>query len=155
MTRTFQAAVVTTALWLAIFMPAVWAQSDLDKIKVNYQAATSQLQKHLVFDWWIDQSPESPELLARQWTLSGEWVGVWLDAHPSEGCAGVKTALASFMQNAEPDCLKLGEDIFLVAGSDPIGHVFIVARSDRGYRLAWSTADVKQSHGDEAEILAA
>src|SRR5271155_5963064 len=67
--------------------------TDADHIKGEYISITAQLQKHLVFDWWIDSDPKPPELLARQWSLAGQYVAAWLDTHPSQGTAGVKEAL--------------------------------------------------------------
>ena len=151
----FQRTAVLFVVWLTIASVPTWPQSDLDKLRVEYQSVTSRLQKHLVFDWWIDDDQESPELLARQWSLGGEWVAAWLNAHPSDGSEAVKAALAGLVQGNEPDYLGLSEGTFLVVAPGPIGNVFIVAKSDGQYRLAWSTAGAQEARGEQAEILAA
>lgn len=155
MIRAFQRTVWFVLSWLTIVSGPDRPQSVLDKLKSDYQAVRSQLQKHLVFDWWIDDDPQSPELLARQWSLAGEWVAAWLDAHPSEGPEGVKAALAERVPTSEFEYLKLNEDAFLVVAPGPIGNVFIVAKSGGHYRPAWSTAQAQEAHGEQAEVLAA
>jgi hypothetical protein len=88
-------------VWLTMMSVPAWPQEDLDKLKSEYKAVSSQLQKHFVFDSWIDSDPESPKLLARQWSLAGEWVAAWLDAHPSEGPDGLKTALGELVPDGD------------------------------------------------------
>jgi hypothetical protein len=143
-------------VWLTMMSVPAWPQEDLDKLKSEYKAVSSQLQKHFVFDSWIDSDPESPKLLARQWSLAGEWVAAWLDAHPSEGPDGLKTALGELVPDGdEPEYLELNENAFLVVAPSPIGNVFIVAKSDGHYHLAWSTAQPQEARGEQAVILAA
>jgi len=94
-------------------------------------------------------------LLARQWTLAGEWVAAWLNARPSLNAEDVKAAINELAPSSKPDYLALNDTAFVVAGPGPIGNVFIVAKSLGQYRLAWSTAQVQQSAGKQAEVLAA
>jgi hypothetical protein len=133
----------------------VCAQSGVEKIRADYQAVSEKLQKHLVDERWLDDDPESPGLLARQWSLAGEWVAAWLDAHPSSGADGVKTAIAGLMPSETPRYLVLNDAAFLVAAPSSIGNVFIVAKTGDRYRLAWSTAQRQVASGKTAEILAA
>ena len=150
--RRFRYSVAAFLFMCAVSPPSGRSQSSLEKIKAEYQGATAQLQRHIVDEWWIDEEPESPQLLARQWSLTGEWVAAGLNAHPSEG---VKAAINNLVPNIEPQCLRLGDDAFLVAAPNPIGNVFIVAKVAGYFRLAWSTADLQRAQGKDAEILAA
>jgi hypothetical protein len=130
--------------------------SNLDKLKNEYKSVNSQLQKHVVDDWWIDDDPESPKLLARQWSLISEWVAAWLDANSSAGPEGVKMALAELLeQDGEQECLQLSEGTFLVNPHASIGDVFIVSKYNGHYHRAWSTSQVQRANGDQAKILAA
>src|SRR5271167_2960295 len=96
--------------WLTMLAVSGRPQTDADHIKGEYISITAQLQKHLVFDWWIDSDPKSPELLARQWSLAGQYVAAWLDAHPSQGTAAVKEALTQLDPgDGEPQYLPLDE----------------------------------------------
>ena len=125
-------------------------------MKSDYQAVSSMLQKHLVHDWWIDDDPQSAELLARQWSLAGEWVATWLDAHPSVGQNAVEAAISELTPTEEPtEYLRLTEDTFLVVAPGPIGNVFIVSKSNGHYRLAWTTAQTQEASGEQGKILAA
>ncbi len=142
----------------------VWAQSTLDKIKADYTTVSAKLAKHLAEDQWIDDDPESPRLLARQWSLAGEWVAAWLNAHPHAGPEGVKAALAKLANSPasqhswiepSPEYLELNATTFLVVAPNPIGNVFIVSKSGDDYRVAWSTAQVQEASGESAEVLAA
>ncbi len=129
---------------------------ELDKLRSEYKSVNSQLQKHIVDDWWIDDDPESPKLLTRQWSLIGEWVAAWLEAHSAAGPESVKSALYDLLgQEGEQECLELSEGTFLVNPAAPIGNVFIVSKSDGHYHLAWSTSQVQRANGDQAKILAA
>jgi hypothetical protein len=153
--RGFQHTGLPVLVWLVVTSAPVRPGSRLDKLKSNYQAVSLQIQKHLVSSWWIDDDPESPELLAQQWSLTGEWVAAWLDAQPSDGPEGVKAALADLVPASEPDYLTLSEDALLVVAPNPIGNVFIVAKLNGHYRLAWSTAQTQEARGKQAKILAA
>jgi len=131
-------------------------ESQLDKLKNEYESVTAQLQKHIVDNWWIDDDPESPKLLARQWSLIGEWVAAWLEAHSAAGPGSVKTALHELLgQKREQECEELSEGTFLVNPAIPIGNVFIVSKSDGHYHLAWSISQVQRANGEQAKILAA
>jgi hypothetical protein len=155
MIRRFQYPVVAFVFLYFVGPTSALPQSNLEEIKAEYQTATTQLQKHVVGDWWIDDDPESPKLLARQWSLTGEWVAAWLNAHPSAGAEGVKAAISNLVSDGEPQFLRLSDDAFLVAAPNPIGNVFIVTKAAGQFRLAWSTADLQKAQGKEAEILAA
>jgi hypothetical protein len=141
-----------TLLCFTLIPAEAFPQSNLPKIKSEHEAVSSSLQKHLVFDWWLDDAPESPELLRQQWTLEGEWVAAWLNEHSSED---VKAAVTELVPGGEPEYQKLYKDTFLVVAPNVIGNVFVVAKRDGKYRLAWSTAQVQKASGQQAEILAA
>jgi hypothetical protein len=131
-------------------------QMDADHIKSEYISINAQLQEHLVFDWWIDSDPKSPELLARQWSLAGRWLAAWLDAHPLDGLTGPQNAFAELAPEANaPECLQLDRDVFLAAAPGNIGNVFIVAKNAGHYQLSWSTAQPQEAKGDQAALLAA
>jgi hypothetical protein len=150
-----RAMLIFAVLLTTMTVPA-WPQSRLDKIKSDYQAVSSQLEKHILHDWWIDDDPQSPELLNRQWSLAGEWIAAWLDAHPSAGAESLDTAISELAPTEEPgEHLSLAKDAFLMAAPGSIGNVFIVARSNGHYRLAWSTAQTQEASGEQGEILAA
>jgi hypothetical protein len=149
---------------LATRSTPVWAQPALQKIKTDYEIASAKLAKHIVEDQWIDDDPESPKLLARQWSLAGEWVAAWLNAHPNAGSEGVKAASAKLANSPvsqhswvepSPEYLELNATTFLVVAPSPIGNVFIVSKSGDDYRVAWSTAQVQETSGESAEVLAA
>jgi hypothetical protein len=134
---------------------AAWTQSDVQRIKADYSLARAQLEKHLVADQWIDDDPRSPELLAKTWSLAGEWVAAWLDAHPLSGAEGIRSALVELAPSDTPDCLELNPTTFLVAAPGPIGNVFIVTKSNDRYRLAWSTGQPQNVSGKAGRRLAA
>jgi hypothetical protein len=145
-------------------VPAWAAQSALEKIKTDYKTVSAKLAKHIFEDQWIDDDPESPTLLARQWSLAGEWVAAWLNAHPNAGLEGVNAALAKLANlpasqhswvEPSPEYLELNATTFLVVAPSPIGNVFIVSKSGGDYRVAWSTAQVQETSGESAEVLAA
>lgn len=154
MIRDLKRTVLFLVAWLAILSVSAWPQSNLDKLKSEYQSITAQLRKH-VSDRWIDDAPESPGLLARQWSLAGEWVAAWLNAHPSADADEIVAALRALDPEREPEYLKLDASAFLVVAPTAIGNVFIVGKIDGEYRLAWSTAQVQQARGKQAEVLAA
>ena len=155
MTRVLHGAVLLSVGWLSMVSIAARAQPNLAELKSEYESVTAELQKHLVHEFWIDDAPESPELLARQWTLEGAWVAAWLNAHPSAGSDGVRQALHQLDAADESTALELSEGTFLVAARTGIGCVFIVAKLDGQYHLAWSTAQPQEARGEQAEILAA
>ena len=76
---------------LMLSAPAL-PQWDLQKLQLEYQAVSEQIQKHLVHDRWIDDDPGSPGLLERQWSLAGDWLAAWLDAHPSAEVEDIQAA---------------------------------------------------------------
>jgi hypothetical protein len=171
--RPIHATLILTVVLTAFPAPAS-PQTNLDKIMAEYQTVTTELKKHLATDQeaWIDDDPQSPALLKRQWTLIGEWVAAWLDSHPSASASDVKAAIVKsfrwsyydfederyeYASDGNYNCLALGNNAFLVAGLWPIGNVFIVSKSDGHYRLVWSIAQPQQSLGkkDEDDILAA
>ena len=83
------------ALLTTMAVPA-WPQARLDKIKSDYQAVSFQLEKHIVHDWWIDDDPRSPELLARR-VVASRRVGPQprpRTAHPSAGAEELDAALS-------------------------------------------------------------
>src|SRR5207245_8832974 len=73
-----------------------WSQSSIEKIKADYRTVSAKLNKHFVGysgEAWIDDDPESSRLLAQQWSLAGEWVAAWLNAHPHLGAKSVNDSL--------------------------------------------------------------
>jgi hypothetical protein len=148
------------AICIAMFQIPARPQANLQKIGMEYQTVSTQLKKHLAGDdlageAWIDNDPRSPELLARKWSLAGQWVAAWLDAHPSANPDNLKSALAELAPTETANYLELNETAFLVAAPGPIGNAFIVAKSDGHYRLAWSTADSPQPSDRQSAILSA
>jgi hypothetical protein len=129
-------------------------ENDAWPIKADYQLVTQKLENH-ISDWWLDDDPQAPELLTRQWTLVGEWVAAWLDAHPEECLDGVGAALADLAEGSDAEYLRLNDDAVVAVAPGPIGNVFIVARSDGRFHLAWNTAQTQDATGEEANILAA
>lgn len=155
MFRSLQRAVACVFLIVSVYAQQL---SNSDKIRSEYQSVTAELQKHVVDAWWIDDGAESPRLLARQWTLAGEWLAAWLEAHPSAAITDITAALRTLSNNKgdpEPACFKLSEGAFLVSAPNSIGNVFILSNADGRYKLAWSTAGVQLAIGKQAEILAA
>ncbi|MGA2004688.1 MAG: hypothetical protein ABSG70_14980 [Terriglobales bacterium] len=147
-------------VWLIAVTDPAWPQTKLEKIKSEYQVASAELQKHIVDTWWIDDDPRSPELLARQWSLAGEWVAAWLDAHPTAEARSIEAAISELAPTEDAgdssrEFLSLGRDTFLVTAPGAIGNVFIVTKSNGHYHLAWSTAQAQEASGEQAEILAA
>jgi hypothetical protein len=140
---------------LLVTMPVAWAQSELQKLRAEYQRASAELAKH-VEDQWIDDDPGTPALLEREWKLEGEFVAAWLNERPAVSVADVKAAIDQLVpSHQECDCLALNPTAFLVTGAGPIGNVYIVAKTNDRYRLAWSTAQRQQASGKTAEMLAA
>jgi hypothetical protein len=151
MIRELLGKVLPSLVLFTLTLAEAFPQSNLPRIKSEHEAVSSRLQKHLVSDWWLDDSPESPGLLRQQWTLEGEWVATWLNEHSSED---VKAAVTELVPGGEPEYLKLNEDAFVVVAPNVIGNVFVIAKIDGQYRLAWSTAQVQTAYGKQAEILA-
>lgn len=155
----------TLVVCFAFLATPAWSQTSIGKIKNDYKTVSAKLEKHIDHDEWIDDDPESPKLLARQWSLAGEWVAAWLNAHPHAGAEGVKAALAklanssvsqpSWLERPSPELLELNASTFLVVAPSPIGNVFIVSKSGDNYRVAWSTAQMQEASGESAEVLAA
>jgi hypothetical protein len=149
---------------LATLAAPAWSQSNLEKIRTDYKTVSAKLAKHIVEDQWIDDDPGSPTLLARQWSLAGEWVAAWLNAHPHAGAEGVKAAVAklanlsvsqrSWLAPSSPEYLELNATTFLVVAPSAIGNVFIVSKSGDDYRVAWSSAQVQEASGESAKVLA-
>jgi hypothetical protein len=128
-------------LVVCLAMPAApaWSQSSIEKIKTDYRTVRSKLDKHFVGysgDAWIDDDPESSRLLAQQWSLAGEWVAAWLNAHPHTGAKGVRDALKKLAPSSKPQYLVLDATTVLVVSPSPIGNVFIVSKSGNAYRVA-------------------
>jgi hypothetical protein len=155
---------LTLVVCLALLAAPDRARSSIEKIKTEYQTVSAKLAKHVVEEQWIDNDSESPRLLVRQWSLAGEWVAAWLNAHPHAGPEGVKAALARLANSPasqhswvepSPEYLELNATTFLVVAPSPIGNVFIVSKSGDDYRVAWSTAQVQETSGESAEVLAA
>jgi hypothetical protein len=151
----FRQAAFTLIVGLTMLSTPAWPQSDVLKIKADYQAVSAELQKHIVNDQWIDDDPQSPELLARQWSLAAEWVAGWLDARPSATPDDVKAAIAELTPSETTECLALNDTAFLVTAPGRIGNVFIVAKSGDHYRLQWSTAQPQKFSGRQSQVLAA
>jgi hypothetical protein len=128
---------------------------EVEKVKKAYQEVSAQLLRHIVDQQWLDDDPQSPELLARQWSLAAEWVAAWLDARRSVTVDDVKDAVAELTPSEATDCLALNATTFLVAAPGRIGNVFILAKAGSHYRLTWSTAQPGKSGGRQGEILAA
>jgi len=140
---------------LVMLAAPAWSPSSTEKIKTDYQTVSAKLEKHLVHGSWIDDDPESPRLLAQQWSLAGEWVAAWLNAHPHAGPAGVGAAVRELAPSSEPKYLAPNATTFLVVSPNPIGNVFIVSKSGDAYRVAWSIAQRQEASGKSAEVLAA
>lgn len=145
----YRNAAISVALALTAFTNSARPQSKLEQIKIEYNNAIAEFQKHLVDEQWIDDDPQSPNLLA------AEWVATWLDERPSATIGDLKAAMAVVAPSETPDPLALDDNSFLVVAPGPIGNVFIVARVGDHYRLAWSTAQPQKSSGKRAELLAA
>jgi hypothetical protein len=109
---------------LAMLATPAWSQSSIEKIKTDYRTVSAKLDKHLVRDAWIDDDPESPRLLGQQWSLAGEWVAEWLNAHPHAGPGGVREAVRYLAPSSTPEYLVLNGSTFLVASPSPVGNVF-------------------------------
>jgi hypothetical protein len=140
---------------LAMLAAPAWSQSGTEKIKTDYQTVSAKLEKHIVHGSWIDDDPESPGLLAQQWSLAGEWVAAWLNALPHAEPAGVGAAVLELAPSSTPQYLVLNATTFLVASPSPIGNVFIVSKSGSDYRVAWNIAQWQEASGKSAEVLAA
>ena len=155
MIRKVQRAAIAVCASVAMLPVPAWSQLSLERLKTDYQTTSAQLQEHLFQGQWIDEDPRSPALLARQWSLAGQWVAAWLDSHPLSGSDGVKAAVTELAPSETPHYLALNATTFLVVAPGPIGNVFIVAKSGDRYRPAWSTAQPQQASGKQANILAA
>jgi hypothetical protein len=57
-----RAVLALAALLMTMAVPS-WPQSKLDRIKSDYSTVSSQLEKHIVDNWWIDDDPQSPETI--------------------------------------------------------------------------------------------
>jgi hypothetical protein len=143
-------------LFLLSFLLSVPSpQSELDTLKSEYQTVTTRLEKHLVMDGrYIDDDPESPELLARHWSLLQQWTALWLNQNPSAGPQEIAKAVGS-LSKIEAECLRLNSDAFLVSAENPLGNVFIIAKAEGRYRVAWSTDQDQPLSGKQGKLLAA
>jgi hypothetical protein len=139
----------------SLIVPSAWSQPSLEDIKIDYQTVSTKLKKHLVDEAWIDDDPESANLLAQQWSLAGDWVAAWLNAHPHSGAAGVRAAILELAPSSTPQYLVLNDTTFLVVSPGLVGNVFIVSKSGGNYRLAWSTEQPQDASGKSAALLVA
>ena len=137
-----------------MFSAPTWSQENLQKIKADYQAGRAQLKKHLVREQWIDDDPHSPEILARQWTLAGQWAAAWLDARGLRSLDDLKSMFFE-LESDKVDYVALNDTTFLLTAPGPIGNVFIVTKRGGHFYLAWSIAQPQQGSGRQAGVLAA
>ncbi|HLW76969.1 MAG TPA: hypothetical protein VKS01_08280, partial [Bryobacteraceae bacterium] len=143
---------------LAAAAECAWPQADFYKIKTEYQAVTAELQKHTQWGWLRDDDPASVRLLARQWELAGVWVAAWLNEHEPATLDDVSAALSN-LGAENPAALVLDSASFLVASPGSPGNVFIVAKSNGHYHVAWSAAQrqmsVASGRADEDQLISA
>mgnify|MGYP000942304460 CR=1 FL=1 len=130
------------ALGSLLALPAL-AADDSSALAAEYHAVASRLTAHVVESAWLDAAPEAPGLLDRHWALAGQWMAAWLDTHP-QADAGALTAAFGEMQGTRDavaaQARALGQGSWLVALPGPFGNVFILARRDGHYRVAWNIA---------------
>ncbi len=104
---------------------------------------------------YIDNAPESADLLAQRWSLLRDWAAAWLNQNPSAGPQEIAAALGSLAEDAYPECLRLNDRAFLVSVASPLGNVFILAQSNGQYRVAWSTDQEQRNAGKQRKALTA
>jgi hypothetical protein len=148
-----------TALSLAIcalLSASARSQPDLAKIKADYLAVSTQVNKHLASDgMFLDDDAQSPGLLAKQWSLSADWLAASLDARSLVSPDDVKSAMLELAPSKKPDFIALDPTTFVVATPGEFGNFFIVTRKDGHYRVAWNIANPLPVHGKQAQVLAA
>ncbi len=124
------------------------AQASLEQLRADYDAAVARLQPHLIDDDYLDEDPHAPEYLAEIWTTSQRWVTAWLDAHPDAEAQDVMDAVKLLNANVfGPECLKLDDNTFLIGGPAHVANVFIAAKRNGHYEVAW---DIAQSQNTRA-----
>jgi hypothetical protein len=129
---------------------------SLEQIRTDYQAALIRLQPHLIDEQWLDDDARAPEYLNALWAISQRWITSWLNAHPAAGAQDVVAAVRALDVNARPNCLKLADDVFLIAGPSAIANVFIVDERKGAYEVAWSIANNQNTNGlREPDVIAA
>jgi len=120
--------------------PAAAAKRSQDEIKTAYSAAIARLDQ--TCDWQFCQDRE----LRHAWTLAGEWLSIYLDAHPAAGPADLETSLSDLDPHSDSanslsaQALDLGQGDYLVALQKfETGTFFVVGRSPAGgARVKWS-----------------
>lgn len=143
-------------LLILVFLPMQGWSADLQSLKAQYQSGEKELKRHIVDGQWIDDNPETPGMLAQQWHRAGDWVATWLNTHPSDVPQNeLKAALLELAPSETFDYLELSNTAFLVEINNPLGNVFIVAKTGGKYRLAWSIATQQETKDNTAGILAA
>jgi len=145
------------ALGGLLALPAL-AADDPSALAAEYHAVASRLTAHVVDSAWLDAAPEAPGLLDRHWALAGQWMAAWLDTHP-QADAGALIAAFGEMQGTRDavaaQARVLGQGSWLVALPGPFGNVFILARRDGHYRVAWSIARQRVPASAREAVVAA
>jgi len=127
-------------------MPAAAAQRSPGEIKSAYAAVIAHLDQ--TCDWQFCQDLE----VRHAWTLAGEWLAIYLDAHPVAAPADLEASLADLdphsangkasdsVATLRGQALDLGQGDFLVALQYfETGTWFVVGRNAPvGARVKWS-----------------
>lgn len=123
--------------------------------KSAFHAADSALASHST-GFSLDDDPQAPALLEREWSVLRQWSVDYLDRHPGANEQDLVSAIGGLDRNLSVEALRLDPRSYLVAaGRDEIGTVFIVTAAADRFAVAWSIADPAASRQQGMDMLAA
>lgn len=130
-------------------------QTDWNQLKAEYDAAKTALKPH--FDGFgIDDAPQAPALVSREWSLIGEWAAQYLTETPSPTCDEIKAAIGRLDSTLDADAIKLDEHTYIVVTrQDEMGNIVLLTRDNGSYRAAWNIQSPGRDALTQFDVLAA
>lgn len=124
-----------------------------DPIKQEYREAKEALLSH-TDGFGIDGDPKAPELLDREWTLTGAWIAHYLDTHRNTGSEQLAAAIKELDPALESNAVQLEGNTYVIATSDAeIGTAFIISHVDGAFKVVWDIKDAAATHVEQRAVL--
>ncbi|MEA3003948.1 MAG: hypothetical protein QOH81_2736 [Sphingomonadales bacterium] len=90
---------------------------------------------------FLDGDPKAPALLDRHWAAIRRWTEAWLDANRPAAPRRLAAAAKAADRNLEVSALDIAPGVLAVSASEnEIGTVFILRRTEDGFRTAWTAS---------------
>jgi len=130
----------------AVPMPAsaAAATSALAAVRHEREQVWSALDPHLD-GFYLDEDRAAVDLLDRYWSLTGEWVARYLDAHPRATTAELETALRELDRDVEARVLPVAGGFLVGTSQGEVGNVALVLPGKGGHLVAWNVKDARRS----------